>query len=440
MNSPAITIGLPVYNGEQFLADAITSLLHQRFRSFELVVYDNASTDTTHEIALRFARSDARVRVVRHPNTMSAVENFIVAAQNATTPLFCWAAHDDLRDPQFLSVLTNLLESHPDAGLAASGCIEIDPDGTPRCCCSATQSLASVQSSDACRRIVAYLRHSPCSAIYGLFRTEWLQRHLNVLRTGPRFGADLVFLASFIARHTIAFTPQPLLILRGGGSSHRADQFHGALDLLRELWRFHCSLKAAIEPPPGWRDRLRITIARHRLFLRYLTWKPVRAMFRHYLFRAMPWLARPMHFMRSRRGIYSRLRRRLRRMPVRPRVVLFGAGKHTQREFGALQRAINAHGQLVAVCDDNVAQLQAICKDMPLMHPSSLERLRPDLIIVSSDTYEAALFRRASALSSGGARVWCLYDLSLETPSTACDGISSGHANNIRACVQSAAA
>ena len=59
------SIGLPVYNGEQFLAQAIESVLAQTLGDFELVISDNASTDATEDICRRYAARDARVRYHR---------------------------------------------------------------------------------------------------------------------------------------------------------------------------------------------------------------------------------------------------------------------------------------------------------------------------------------------------------------------------------------
>ena len=129
MTAPLVTIGMPVYNGDEYLAEAVSSLLEQTYPAFKLIIYDNASTDQTHKLALAFAARDPRVRVMRQPSKISAVDNFIAVAQQAESEYFCWAAHDDLRNPGFLSSLVEALESQPDAGLAACDCLEIDPDG-----------------------------------------------------------------------------------------------------------------------------------------------------------------------------------------------------------------------------------------------------------------------------------------------------------------------
>ena len=58
---PTISIGLPVFNGENYLAEAIESILNQTWTDFELIICDNASTDRTWEIVSDYARRDRRM-------------------------------------------------------------------------------------------------------------------------------------------------------------------------------------------------------------------------------------------------------------------------------------------------------------------------------------------------------------------------------------------
>ncbi|TIP68971.1 MAG: glycosyltransferase family 2 protein, partial [Mesorhizobium sp.] len=68
--SPQVSLGMPVYNGENFVAEAIRSILEQDFGDFELVITDNASTDRTADICLEFERLDKRVRYVRNARNL----------------------------------------------------------------------------------------------------------------------------------------------------------------------------------------------------------------------------------------------------------------------------------------------------------------------------------------------------------------------------------
>ena len=65
MNKPTVSIGLPVYNGEKYLATALDSIVRQDFEDFELIISDNASQDTTAAICKQFSESDSRVKYSR---------------------------------------------------------------------------------------------------------------------------------------------------------------------------------------------------------------------------------------------------------------------------------------------------------------------------------------------------------------------------------------
>ena len=73
---PRVSIGLPVFNGEQFLPAAIDSLLDQTYSDFELVISDNGSTDNTETICRDYAAKDPRVRYYRSNRNRGSVLAF----------------------------------------------------------------------------------------------------------------------------------------------------------------------------------------------------------------------------------------------------------------------------------------------------------------------------------------------------------------------------
>jgi glycosyltransferase involved in cell wall biosynthesis len=118
--NPRVSIGLPVYNGENYLAIAIESILGQTFTDFELIVCDNASTDRTEEIGRYFAAQDARVKFVRNPVNLGAGPNFDKVLELGSGEYFKWAAHDDVLTPTFLEKCVSALDQNPDAVLCQS--------------------------------------------------------------------------------------------------------------------------------------------------------------------------------------------------------------------------------------------------------------------------------------------------------------------------------
>ena len=63
-----ISIGIPVYNGEQYIKDTIDSLLSQTFKNFEVIISDNASTDSTKKKCLDYVAQDNRIHYIQQEN------------------------------------------------------------------------------------------------------------------------------------------------------------------------------------------------------------------------------------------------------------------------------------------------------------------------------------------------------------------------------------
>lgn len=110
--TPRVTIGLPVFNGQNYLVRAIESLLAQSFSDFELVISDNASTDRTQQICESFAGKDKRIRYLRQTENMGAIRNFNLLVDVARGHYFKWAAHDDVCESTYLQRCVEMLDSN----------------------------------------------------------------------------------------------------------------------------------------------------------------------------------------------------------------------------------------------------------------------------------------------------------------------------------------
>ena len=129
--TPKLTIGVPVYNGERFLSALLENLTSQTFTDFEIVISDNASTDRTAQISHDWLRRDARIRYHRNPRNLGACANFNKVFELATAPLFKWAACDDSYERTYLETCIRLLDQNPDAVLAQTDVVCIDDRGAP---------------------------------------------------------------------------------------------------------------------------------------------------------------------------------------------------------------------------------------------------------------------------------------------------------------------
>ena len=126
---PHVSIGLPVFNGEEFLEKAIESLLQQTYTDFELIISDNASTDRTREICEAFAAEDGRVHYYRNQKNIGAVQNWYRTFELSSGEYFTGAAHDDLYHPDFLLKCVEVLDRNPSVVICYTKTKAIDEQG-----------------------------------------------------------------------------------------------------------------------------------------------------------------------------------------------------------------------------------------------------------------------------------------------------------------------
>lgn len=129
-NSPMkLSIGLPVYNGENYLDAALQSILSQTFGEFELIISDNRSTDSTEAICRSWAARDQRIRYFRNEKNIGAAPNFNRVFELSDAQYFKWIAHDDLHEPGFLEACMQVLDRDPSTVLVYSRAMTIDWEG-----------------------------------------------------------------------------------------------------------------------------------------------------------------------------------------------------------------------------------------------------------------------------------------------------------------------
>jgi glycosyltransferase involved in cell wall biosynthesis len=126
---PRVSIGIPVFNGERYLEEAIRSIIDQTFTDLELVISDNASTDGTAEICQRYAALDRRVRYHRNAHNIGGSANFKRVFELSRGEYFKWAAYDDLIAPQFLEKAVDILDHMPSVVLCYARTVVIDEHG-----------------------------------------------------------------------------------------------------------------------------------------------------------------------------------------------------------------------------------------------------------------------------------------------------------------------
>lgn len=113
-----VSVGLPVYNEERYLARTLDDLLSQSFRDFEVVIVDNASSDGTAAIAAEYASRDARVRYHRNTSNIGMFANFNRAFELSSGEYFMWGGGHDRWPPDYLEKLVAAMDADPGIALA----------------------------------------------------------------------------------------------------------------------------------------------------------------------------------------------------------------------------------------------------------------------------------------------------------------------------------
>jgi glycosyltransferase involved in cell wall biosynthesis len=186
-----ITIGMPIFNCEKTIGDAIESLLNQTYTDFVLIISDNSSTDNTESICKKYALRDARIHYIRQPFNLGAIKNFNFVFDKAGTKYFMWAASDDIRSLDFLEMNFSFLEAHPD--YVASTCpTRFKGDKFN----SKSMGDASLVG-DIHQRFVSYFNSWHANGrYYSLFRTQVLKKSRYI--GCDFFGSDCAVMLSTI--------------------------------------------------------------------------------------------------------------------------------------------------------------------------------------------------------------------------------------------------
>jgi glycosyltransferase involved in cell wall biosynthesis len=207
--SPRVTIGVPVYNGERYLGACLDSLLAQTFTDFTVIVCDNASTDRTAEIARDYGARDSRVRYHRNSTNIGCPRNFVRVFELSDTPYFRWASADDQSAPEFVERCMDVLDRRADVVQAYPRTLLIDAAG--RIIRKYEDGVCSDAESpyDRYRHVTESI--GLCNAVYGVIRSDVLRR-TGIL--GAYIGSDVVLQEELALHGKILELPEYLLLRR----------------------------------------------------------------------------------------------------------------------------------------------------------------------------------------------------------------------------------
>jgi glycosyltransferase involved in cell wall biosynthesis len=227
--SPLVSIGVPVYNGQRFLREALDSLVGQTYRNLEIVICDNASTDHTPEICAEYVARDSRVRYFRNETNLGVVGNYRRVFALSTGDYFTWGASDDLRPPQAIADAVEAFRQNPTAVMghgpvdlrlkhndsrerAANEMDLLDPDGATRI-----------------RTFTRQLRHN--GMLYGLYRRTALAR----ATLGEHYGQDYLVCLKVCQSGPVAYMTSPIIEYRERGEPLTSPMYRPVRLSLRNL-------------------------------------------------------------------------------------------------------------------------------------------------------------------------------------------------------------
>jgi glycosyltransferase involved in cell wall biosynthesis len=215
-----VAIGMPVWNGEKYVSEAIESILGQTYGDLELVISDNASTDATAEICRGYAKQDARIRYIRQEKNIGAAPNHHEVVRHSSGRYFKWACHDDVLVPEFIDECVRVLDADEAVAVCCPATVLINEDGSLVRYSPQHEGMVdhygnvwrvkenmALTSADPADRFAAVLCNIDwCFEIYGLIRRSALEQ-ISVMPS--YYGGDKVLLAelSLIGRYHLLGAP-----------------------------------------------------------------------------------------------------------------------------------------------------------------------------------------------------------------------------------------
>ena len=191
-----VTVAVPVYNEANLLAGSLETLRTQSFTDIEVLIFDNASTDATPQVAADFVARDARFRYFRQPENKGALRNYHDALLAASSPYFMWRACDDRCHVNYIETLYALLEQNPAKQLATGDVILSNLDGGR----ARTFVFPNRAGGPTLRNRTRYILGVRAGWFYGLYRRDAITSRLNaVMQVYPQaWGFDYLVLLPFL--------------------------------------------------------------------------------------------------------------------------------------------------------------------------------------------------------------------------------------------------
>lgn len=208
MNKPLVSILIPVFNREDFIEESIVSACKQTYQNIEIIVIDNASTDSTLNKIDVIAASNNKIRIVKNSINVGRVENWNVGLKNVQGEYFLFLMSDDILMPHAIETMVEQASKYENISIVSSG-HKIIPDNNIYC---RFNELVHMTGQDAYRSIInngnwlAGLNNN-------LFSTQKMQL-CGGFNTLLSWGSDWCFYLAMLGKGDLVYIPDALSIFR----------------------------------------------------------------------------------------------------------------------------------------------------------------------------------------------------------------------------------
>lgn len=219
-HEPAVTVLMPVYNGEPFLREAIDSILQQTWTDFEFVIVNDGSTDHTREIIRSY--TDPRIRVLDQPANAGLAKSLNLGLCAARAPLIARQDADDRSRPERLAAQVEFMRAHREVALLGTQVRVLNKHGRA----SRRPGWERAVTNSAIR--FQLLFDNPFIHTSVVFRRDVVWQELGGYDETLRTGQDFDLWSRVAARYKVANLPATLIDYRfhGASTSARYDESH----------------------------------------------------------------------------------------------------------------------------------------------------------------------------------------------------------------------
>jgi glycosyltransferase involved in cell wall biosynthesis len=210
-HKPLVSVGMPVYNGERCIRQALDSVVGQTYENLEVIISDNASTDNTAEICLEYAARDQRIQYHRNAVNLGVIANLRRVFELSSGDYFIWAAADDVRPATAVENCVAALLRNGSA-VMAHGPVLVKLEGGEDLEERANEvHLADWAAAKRIRALTTGIRHN--GMVYGLYRRGALAKGT----LGTCLGQDYLLCLQMCLLGPVEYVKRPMIILTERG-------------------------------------------------------------------------------------------------------------------------------------------------------------------------------------------------------------------------------